>query len=183
VPDFLALGGDHPDPLQAALRAVVVYAVLLAVVRLGERRVLGKRTPLDIVVAVMIGSLASRGIVGSTLWPSLVGAAALMGVHWILSALSLRSDRLAGWLEGRPRVLVRDGRVDTDALRRSHISRAELVAALREVAHGEAVEDVQIAVLELNGRISVLARRSGTRVLDVDVADGVQTVRIEVEGC
>jgi uncharacterized membrane protein YcaP (DUF421 family) len=112
-----------------------------------------------------------------------VGAAALMGVHWILSALSLRSDRLAGWLEGRPRVLVRDGRVDTDALRRSHISRAELVAALREVAHGEAVEDVQIAVLELNGRISVLARRSGTRVLDVDVADGVQTVRIEVEGC
>ena len=82
APNDLAMG-------QIVLRAIFVFLVWLVIVRLADRRLLGKYSAFDVVLAVMLGSILSRAINGSApLWGTLVAAAVLVVMHWILTFLS-----------------------------------------------------------------------------------------------
>lgn len=177
----LSLGGENPEWWQAVIRATLVYFVALALVRVGEKRALGKNTALDVVIAVMLGSVVSRGITSVGLGTALFGGAMLVFLHWLLSVVTFNSDRLGTLLKGSPRVLVEDGEIDWESMRKSHISRDDLLAALRAGSQIEEVEEVEIARLERSGDISGIARKREPRVLTVEVAEGVQTVRIVLE--
>ncbi len=77
---------------QIVLRAVLVFLVWLVIVRVADRRLLGKYSAFDVVLAVMLGSVLSRAINGSApLWGTLGAATALVTMHWILTFLSFRS--------------------------------------------------------------------------------------------
>lgn len=181
--DALSLGGDAPNWWQASVRALLVYFVALVLVRVGEKRALGKNTALDVVIAVMLGSVVSRGINSSSVSAAVFGGGVLVLLHWLLSVVTFRSDWLGTVLKGSPRVLVRDGTVDWDAMRRSHISEDDLLSALRREARLDSVEDVRVARLERSGDISVLKKDSGSgpRTVTIDVKDGVQTVRLLID--
>src|SRR6266508_2874605 len=70
---------------QIALRAILVFLVWLAIVRMADRRLLGKYSAFDVVLAVMLGSVLSRAINGSApLWGTLAAATVLVAMHWIL---------------------------------------------------------------------------------------------------
>src|SRR5262249_49447883 len=70
---------------QIALRAILVFLVWLVVVRLADRRLLGKYSAFDVVLAVMLGSVLSRAINGSApFWGTLAAAAVLVALHWLL---------------------------------------------------------------------------------------------------
>lgn len=178
----LALGGEDPGWWQAVIRAVLVYFTALAFVRVGEKRALGKNTALDVVIAVMLGSVVSRGITGASLGAALAGGATLVTLHWLLSAATFRSDRLGTLLKGTPRVLVEDGEIDWTAMRRSHISRDDLLASLRAESQLEDVDDVRIARLERSGQISAIEKTRPPRAVTIEVAAGVQTVRLVLDG-
>lgn len=181
--DSLGLGGTEPNWWQGMVRAAIVYFVALLLVRAGEKRALGKNTALDVVVAVMLGSVISRGINTADVAPSLLGAGVLVLLHWLLSMLTFRSDRLGTLLKGSPRTLVEDGEIDWDAMRKSHISREDLLESLRARSQLEAVEHVKVARLERSGDISAIEKKeTRPRILEVDVAEGVQTVRIVIDG-
>ncbi|HSJ23602.1 MAG TPA: YetF domain-containing protein [Longimicrobiales bacterium] len=176
------LGSGDPNWWQAVVRAMIVYAVALVLVRVGEKRALGKNTALDVVVAVMLGSVVSRGITSVGLAVGLLGGAMLVFLHWLLSVVTFHSDRLGTLLKGSPRVLVKDGEIDWSAMKESHISRDDLLAALRSESQLDDVDSVRVARLERSGQISAIERdrEKQPRVLSVDVAAGVQTVRIEL---
>lgn len=179
--EALSLGGDDPNWWQAVIRGLLVYLVALLLVRVGEKRALGKNTAMDVVVAVMLGSVVSRGITGAQLGAALCGGAVLVFLHWLFSVLAFHSDRLGTLVKGSPRVLVKEGEIDWKAMRRSHISRDDLLASLRAESRLDDVEDVEIARLERSGQISAIERRKAPRVVTVGVADGVQTVRLIME--
>ena len=176
------LGSGDPNWWQAVVRAMIVYAVALVLVRVGEKRALGKNTALDVVVAVMLGSVVSRGITSVGPAVGLLGGAMLVFLHWLLSVVTFHSDRLGTLLKGSPRVLVKDGEIDWSAMKESHISRDDLLAALRSESQLDDVDSVRVARLERSGQISAIERdrEKQPRVLSVDVAAGVQTVRIEL---
>lgn len=69
--DLLGLGLDVADvsPLQMALRTVLIYTATLAIVRVGSKRFLSRATAFDAIVAIMLGSIMSRAINGSTSCP------------------------------------------------------------------------------------------------------------------
>jgi uncharacterized membrane protein YcaP (DUF421 family) len=181
IGDFLGLGSDSPSSGQILLRAVVVYAGALLVVRLGEKRFLGKSTAFDMVVAVMLGSVVSRGINGSSpLLPSLGAGAVLVGLHWLMAAIAFHSDRLGSLLKGSHRVLIKDGELQWDALRKSHITHQDLMSGLRDSANIDDPEKVSRAYLERSGDITVVKKRSEPKVIEISVAEGVQTVRVEL---
>jgi uncharacterized membrane protein YcaP (DUF421 family) len=180
---LLGLGRDVADVtvLQMALRTVVVYAVSLAIIRVGSRRFLSKASAFDMVVAIMLGSIMSRAINGSAPFlPTLGSGAVLVGIHWVLAALAYRIDWLGPVVKGSAIALVRDGTVDRDAMRRAGVSAHDLEQALRAQAKVTDPSRVRLAVLERDGTISVLPADDAPQVVEVSVAQGVQTVRVEI---
>lgn len=151
-----------PDDAQAILwwqmcvRAVLVFAWGLVVVRLGGQRLFGKFAALDIVVTVMLGSLLSRVITGNA--PLLAGLAAtalLVLLHWLVAAAAFRWPGFGHLAKGSPVCLVRDGTIDWRAMRRTNITRHDLDEALR--GRGlERTEQVRAAYLERSGAITVI---------------------------
>ena len=81
-------------------------------------------------------------------------------------------------MKGRPRVLIRDGKPDRDAMRRAHITEHDLDEDLRTEGL-DGTETVKEARLERSGKVSVV-KRGEPKVVEVRVEDGVQVVRIEV---
>ncbi len=83
---LLGLGRDAGDvgAIQMALRTVFVYALTLAIVRLGRKRFLSKATAFDVIVGIMLGSVMSRVITESaSFFPTLMVGGALVGTHWL----------------------------------------------------------------------------------------------------
>lgn len=146
--------------LHMAGRALIVYLAGLALVRVGKNRLLGRTTAFDIILAFLLGSLLSRAINGGApMAGTLVAAAVLVALHWIVALVAVRSQRFDWLLKGRRIELVRDGEVDRAGLRRAEISRQDLMEALRLQAGLADPDEVAMACLERNGEISVVARR------------------------
>lgn len=181
VATALALQGREPELPQMALRVVVVYVTAIVLVRLGEKRFIGKSTPFDMLMAVIMGSLLGRAITSSTDFiPIIVAAAILVALHWLFAVASYYSDRFASLVKGSERKLVEDGKIIWDNMRKSHISRKDLESAIHRTAHLQNIEDVAIARLERNGEISVTKRSNEPKVVEVAVRNGVQRVQIEL---
>jgi len=146
--------------LQVSLRAVVVFAVLLFYVRIAKKRFLGRATAFDAILVIIIGSVASRAVSGTAPFvPTLAGTLVLILVHWLLSLIASNSRRISGLIKGHDTLLVRDGRIDTQALHDAHMSMDDLTEDLRSGGACSA-DDVAEARLERSGRVSVI-KKSG----------------------
>lgn len=154
----LLIGPDTGDAAiwQLCVRALIVFIFGIACIRIAGRRTFSKMSPLDIIVAIIVGSNLSRTMTGKA--PFLGGLAATLVVvivHRLLAMASLRWGPLAGIVKAGPAVLIRDGVVDRDALRRHGISDADLAEGLR-MEQVDRIEDVRLATLEGGGKISVV---------------------------
>jgi uncharacterized membrane protein YcaP (DUF421 family) len=167
--------------VEMCLRAAGVYVAGWALLRIGGNRFLGRENAFDVVLAFVLGSTLSRAINGSAPFLITLGATALLvALHHLLAWVSWRSRRWGGILKGYPVPLIRAGHPLEDALRRYRVSPGDLEEALRLAAHLKEPAKVDEARFERNGSISVIAKRTEPRVLEVRVQDGVQTVRIEM---
>lgn len=183
VSDVRGIGGPPLSlaPGQIALRAAFIYAFGLAAVRLADKRVLGKNTAFDVVVGVVLGSVLSRAINGNApVFSSLAGVVVLLLLHWMFAFLSSRSHGLSVLLKGNARPLVRDGHILWEEMRRNHISEGDLLEMLRLRGRLADPREVGQACLERNGEISAIPLRGEPRVVDVEVRDGVQMIRLEI---
>jgi uncharacterized membrane protein YcaP (DUF421 family) len=176
----LGLQGDHIDALQMGLRAVVIYVATVVIVRLGKKRFMGRATALDVILGIMLGATASRAITGNAPFlPALAGAAMLILMHWLFSAIAQRFHGFGWVVKGRSVILVRNGEVDREMMRRTHMSEHDLWQGLR----GEGVSDLKLvaeARLERNGELSVIRAKADPKVFEIGVAEGIKTVRIEL---
>jgi uncharacterized membrane protein YcaP (DUF421 family) len=174
-------GGDL-NALQMVLRTVLVYAFTLAIVRLGSKRFLSHATAFDTVVGIMLGSIMSRAIDGSSpFFRTLLAGAALVGMHWLIAALSLHFDWLGTLVKGHSILLIKDGKLQTKGLRAARLSEHDLKQALRMQNNHTDPANIKSAHLERSGSISVIPFPNEPQIVDVAIADGVQTVRIELK--
>jgi len=179
-----AFGLDTVQPrdyhaLQACLRALVVYGGGLVILRLGERRSLRRGGTFDVVLGFILGSVLSRAINGpATILPTLTVTALLVALHRLIAAAALHSHRFGSLVKGEADLLVEDGRLHLDVMRRFGISQRDLEEGLR-LHEIRRPEDVREAWIERNGDISAVPRKE-PRVVEVAVEAGVQRVRIEL---
>ena len=139
------------------LRTVVVYAFILVGFRLTGKRDLGQLAPFDFALILLIANAVQNAMVGpdNSLVGGLVAAGVLLLVNHVLSLVAVRSRRFERALQGRAKLLVYRGKLHPEALAHERISHDDLLQALRE--HGCAtVEDCRLAVLEVDGTISVV---------------------------
>jgi len=147
-----------------ALRTAVIYVVALVGLRLAGKREIGQMTVFDLVVLLLIANAVQNAMVGpdTSLTGGVLAAVVLLVLNTLLARLRLRWPRLRKLVEGSPTLLVLHGKVLSDHLRREGLDPDTLEAALRE--HGVAnVADVEMAVLEIDGSISVVPAGVETR--------------------
>lgn len=138
-------------------RTTVVYAVMVAGFRITGKREVGQFSPFDLVLVLLIANAVQNAMVGpdNTLVGGIVAAATLLGLNWIVGRVVEKQPGVRHLLLGEPRVLISNGQVLEQSLARENVTHEELAAVIRE--HGfEGPTDVRLAVLEVDGTISVV---------------------------
>ncbi len=142
------------------LRAGVVYFMVLVFLRFSGKRQIGQMTPFDLVLLLLISNAVQNAMNGgdNSITAGALLAGTLIGADMLVSWFTRRSRKLEILVEGKAEILVHNGHVRDDALRKAGLTLHDLLAALR--AHDCAgVADVHAAILETDGRISVLTRK------------------------
>ena len=143
---------------QIVARGIVVYVAGVALVRVASKRFMGRHTPFDLILAVILGSMLARAINGEApLWGTLAVGLMLVLADRVLALATSRSERFRRWLEGRPTQLVREGSLLRDAMRQNRITEEHLMAAIRGSGYSDTAS-VAEAYIEASGTISVVPR-------------------------
>jgi uncharacterized membrane protein YcaP (DUF421 family) len=163
--DFLApvLGlGVEPKDLtfvQISLRGVVVFIATLAMIRVGHKRSLARKTAFDAVLIVILASVLSRAINGSAaFFATLGGGVVIVLVHRMFAFVAYHSHWFGCLIKGRPEVIVENGKFVVRTMLRNHISEHDLEEDLRLDAQLEDVSKVRVARVERSGDISFIKR-------------------------
>jgi len=148
---------------ELVVRSTVIYIAMLIGLRLFGKREIGQFTLFDLVAVLLVANAVQPAMTGPD--SSLVGGLLIIGtllvLNWGVGTLRLRSPLFRRILQPRPTVIAQDGHWITDALRREGVDAEEAEMALRE--HGvESIEQVKLAVLELDGSISIVPLDSRT---------------------
>ncbi len=153
----LALETHDLNVWHMSLRALVVFVLAVGMIRLGSKRFMGQSTALDVMLGIVFGSTVSRAITGTApFFPALAASLTLVLVHWLFSALAVRSPRFETLVKGHERTLVRDGEIQWQAMHRAHITPHDLEEAFRINGTSLDFGAVKSAHLERNGDISII---------------------------
>jgi uncharacterized membrane protein YcaP (DUF421 family) len=146
--------------METVIRGVAVYLFLLLIFRVSGKRTLGDVTTFDFVLLLIVAEVTQQALTGDdySVTNAFLLIVTLVGLDVFLSALKLRMPRLDRIVEGRPLVLVEDGRLLKDRMARERVDEDDILTAARETQGLEAMDQVKFAVLERNGRISVIPR-------------------------
>ena len=145
---------------ELVLRAFVVYFFLLLLLRLTGKRQVGQLAPFDLVLLLVLSNAVQNSMNAgdNSLAGGLISAATLVALNYGMGSATFRSKKLETLVEGRPEIVIHNGRIFEDVMRRAQLTHHELNAALRRAGCTSA-EEVLAAVLENNGSISVVPRQ------------------------
>jgi uncharacterized membrane protein YcaP (DUF421 family) len=148
------------------IRTTAVYVVILVGLRLSGKREIGQITVSDFVVLLLLANAVQNAMVGDdvSLAGGLVAAVVLLALNAVFVRVRLRWPRLRHVLEGSPTVLVLHGQPVAEHIHREGLDEETLEASLREHGIGQ-MRDVEMAVLEVDGSISIVPVGAETRRL------------------
>jgi len=149
------------------LRGVVVYVFLLCLLRITGKRQVGQLAPFDLVLLLVLSNAVQNSMNAgdNSLVGGLISATTLVGLNFIIGFATHRSKRMERLIEGRPQVIIHNGKLFEDIMAQSQLTHHELNAALRQ-AGCASMSDVHYAMIENNGSISVTLRGSKTKAPD-----------------
>lgn len=153
--------------LLIVVSSVTVYLFIVLAIRVFGKNELSQLSVVDLVFILLISNSVQNAMVGnnSTLAGGLVAAVSLFAANWLLRWLLYKKKNLNRLLQGSAIMLIYKGKVNSRHLEQTKISTDELQAAVRE--HGvENIKDVDLAVLEVDGNISIIShdfRKKSTR--------------------
>jgi uncharacterized membrane protein YcaP (DUF421 family) len=128
--------------------------------RLTGKRQVGQLAPFDLVLLLVLSNAVQNAMNGgdNSVIGGMISAVTLVGLNWIVGVLTYRSKKLEALVEGRPDVLIHNGKLFEQALKRAKLTQHEVMGALRE-AGCATIDEVQAALLENDGSISVIPKR------------------------
>src|SRR5947209_14347683 len=146
--------------MQSVLRAAAVYAFLMVVFRLAGKRTLSEATTFDFMLLLIISEATQNAMIGDdySLTNGVLVILTLVGLDVALSLLKQRWPVIDRLVEGSPLVLVADGRPIPGRLRRARVDESDILAAARSSRGLERMDQIQYAILESSGGISIIPR-------------------------
>lgn len=156
--------------LDSILRTLFIYITLLIVMRVMGKREVGQLSPFDLVVAIVIAELAalpmSEKHIG--LFQGIVPIMTLMVAEVVLSWLCLKSIAARKIISGKPSIIIVNGKIDEGQMRRSRYNIHDLLTQLRDKGIAN-INDVEFAILETSGRLSVIPKSQKRQVTPEDL--------------
>lgn len=143
------------------IRAAAVYLMLLVIFRIAGKRTLSDVTTFDFVLVMIISEVIQQGVIGrdNSLTNAFLLVITLVGFNILISVIKQRSPRLEALLEGRPVIIFDKGKPVQETLDRERVGEEDIMHAAR-AAHGlDQLIEVETAVLEPSGGISVIPRK------------------------
>ena len=165
MPDLGSIFALTVHPVELFVRGTAMYWVLFLLLRFVLRRDIGSIGVADVLLLVLLADAAQNAMSGGyeSVTDGCILVATIGGWNWLLDMAAYRFPLLRRFLEAQPLPLVRNGNLMHRNLRHQMISRAELMAVLRE--HGlERLDQVKLATMESDGGISIVkneARAAG----------------------
>jgi uncharacterized membrane protein YcaP (DUF421 family) len=152
--------GKDLSVLQMCNRAVVIYFIALVLLRISGRRTFGKKTAFDNTIAIILGAILSRAVVGaSDFAPTVACCLVLVLIHRGLAWVSIRNKGIQHLLEGASIPLYKNGKLNKDNLNTSLISEDEIKGDLRLKANIGSIEEAEEVHMETNGEVSVVTKK------------------------
>ena len=154
-------GPDLLGALTIAGKTTVIYIAMILGLRLLGKRELGQLSIYDLVLIIVISNSVQNAMVGrdTTLLGGLIAALTLLILNRVFTWFMVRSDRIRNWMEGEPTLIVRDGKLIKNQMQREGVTTAHVLAAMREHGIGQ-LDQVQMAVLEVDGSISIVPKEA-----------------------
>lgn len=148
--------GDSVTWAEKILRPMLVYVSLIVLLRVVGKRELAQLNPLDLVVILSLSNTVQNAIIGddTSVVGGIVGAAALLLINSAVAYLKYRTPKVESVVEGRPITLIKDGKVDENALRRELMTRSDLDIIAHENGLDES-DEIEKLVLDPNGSFLV----------------------------
>jgi uncharacterized membrane protein YcaP (DUF421 family) len=145
------------------LRPIVVYAFLVISLRLSGKRELVQLNPFDLVVLLTLSNTVQNAIIGedNSVTGGIIGATSLLVVNYLVVRFLYNHRKLDQFVEGKADVLIDNGKVRTEHLKKELITMQQLSAAARKQGFDD-LADVQQCVLEPGGTLTFIARKPDT---------------------
>ncbi len=145
------------------VRGIVVYVFLLTLLRITGKRQVGQLAPFDLVLLLVLANAVQNSMNAgdNSLVGGLITAATLIGLNFLVSLMTHRNKTLEAIIEGRPQILIHNGKLFKEVMEKAQLTHHELNAALRRSGCAS-VAEVHSAILENNGAISVVAMKDRT---------------------
>lgn len=142
------------------VRGVVVYVFLLALLRITGKRQVGQLAPFDLVLLLVLANAVQNSMNAgdNSLVGGLITAATLIGLNFLVSLVTHRFKNLEAVVEGRPQILIHNGKLFEEVMAKAQLTHHELNSALRR-SGCSSVAEVHSAILENNGAISVVTMK------------------------
>lgn len=149
--------GRELGALQMGARTFVLFFFMMLLLRVAGMRAFGRKSSFDTVVAITLGAVLSRVIVGaSPAIPTLTAATVLAVLHRGVAIAAATYPRLERMLKGASHWVYRGGIFDLPRMHRAGISRADIEEAVRKRGHADSLRDVREVRLESNGELTVV---------------------------
>jgi uncharacterized membrane protein YcaP (DUF421 family) len=146
--------------MESILRAAIVYIVLLVLFRIAGKRSLAEVTAFDLVLLLIISEATQQAMIDNdnSMTNALLLVVTLIGMNILFSVLARRWEGFGKLVDDVPLVIVQDGKLVQDRMRRERVSENEVMEAARELQGVERLEQVRYAILERNGHITIIPR-------------------------
>ncbi|KRP45867.1 Protein of unknown function [Pseudomonas libanensis] len=144
--------------MDSVLRAAAIYLVLLVLFKVAGRRTLAELTTFDLVLLMVIGEATQQALLGDdfSLTNAVMVIVTLIVIDIGLSLVKQRSTWFARVLDGGPTVLVEDGQVLHKRLKHARLDEGDILEAARSTQGLVEIRQIRFAILERNGKISVI---------------------------
>ena len=151
-------------------RSIILYIVVLIVMRLMGKREIGQLQPFELAISIMISELASIPMteVGIPILNGIIPILGLLLMHLIISFMNMKSIKMRELICGKPSILIYQGRIDEQKLKKERFTINELEEKLRSNNVMD-IGDVEYAILETSGDISVIQKPNKRTVTPEDL--------------
>ncbi len=156
--------------LTIIIRSILIYFIVLLVYRLMGKRQLGQMQPFELVLTLIIADLATIPMaeVSVPVLHGVVPLLTLVVVHFLLTLLTKSSQILSKFISGKPSIIINPKGIDYNAMKKLNLSTDDIFAALRECGYFN-ISQVQYAIMETNGKVSVMPKSENAPVTASDM--------------
>lgn len=157
------------------IRTLILYLLVITGLRIMGKRQIGEMQPSELVVAIMISDLATIPMqeTGIPLFSGIIPIFTLIIMEILLSQFSLKNKKFRRMMTGKPNVIIHNGRILEDEMKKIRFNMDDLNEQLRIQGY-TGIRDINFAILETNGQLSIIPKVKNKQATVEDVENAIK---------